>query len=114
MQYGPNQTLLIATLAVDVWYRNGLETLNSETAYHIILKRLKLSPNSDLVDNSYDEENFGNFFISFKDRERHMSVICDRDELVICSDLLGTKDCKTAFSSLLNLNEDLLLKAIGL
>jgi len=88
--------------------------LDSETAYHIILRQFKLSPGNELVDSLFDEENFGNFFFSFRASGKDMSIICDRGELVICGDLLGGKDCKTLFPSLHNLNGDLLLKAIGL
>jgi hypothetical protein len=67
-----------------------------------------------LLDSAFDERNFGNFHISYKEGAHDKSIINDRGELVLCRDLEGRRKCTTVLSTLQGADQRTLRAALRL
>jgi hypothetical protein len=87
--------------------------MDSKVAYGSILRNLQAEARAQIVDSVYDEQNFGNFVVSFTVDSQLRSLVLDRGELAICSDLEGSENCRTVVQSIYELDEDAVLAAIA-
>lgn len=88
--------------------------MRSKEAYNAIRKALASNPRTSIVECTYDTAAFGNFLIAFEADGEPKSVVNDRGELVLCGDLAGTRNCETVVPSINDVNERMILKALGL
>ena len=71
------------------------KAMNSKEIYNIVLQTIEKQNNIRLDDSRFDENNFGNFVISFVCGSRRSSIVSDRGEIVICDDFGGMGNCRT-------------------
>jgi len=88
--------------------------MRSNEAYDAIRKALGSNHGTRLLSCTYDEEMFGNFVIAFEVDGRPSSVVNDRGELALCSDLVGTQRCRTIVRSIAAVDEQALIQALTL
>jgi hypothetical protein len=88
--------------------------MGSREAYDTVRKALASSPRTSIVDCTYDDATFGNFVVAFELEGQPRSVVHDRGELALCSDLTGTRQCATVVSSIADADEQTLIEALKL
>jgi hypothetical protein len=110
----PSQLDLERLLALREQRRNPLSVPIDQRIVEIIRGAITRDPNKRLVKSTFDEASFGNFIISFEEDGRARSVVNDRGELVVCSDLEGSRDCVTVLGSLHGADEQLIINALKL
>jgi len=88
--------------------------MGSKEAYDTIRRALASNPRTSIVDCIYDDAAFGNFVIAFEVEGRPRSVVNDRGELTLCSDLAGTRKCATVLPSIADADEQTLVEALNL
>lgn len=88
--------------------------MDASAGYDAILRALAAEPRIRIVESFFDEVNFGNFIVRFEADGQPRSIVNDRGELVLCSDLEGSRDCRTALQSLYGVDKPALLRALGL
>jgi hypothetical protein len=84
-----------------------------EEAYVAIIAAIKDNENLTIINNNLDRAHFGNFSISYDAAGQVNTIICDRGEIVSCSDLLGD-DCSTVLQDVGQVSQDDLLNALQL
>lgn len=81
----------------------------SAEAYSIICGYIASHDNFVLVHSEYDSINFGNFAIQVVISGEYKLIVCDRDQVSICTDPEGIDDCHVMIQSLRDVSsEDLL------
>ena len=88
--------------------------MTSEDAYNFLCETIKRGRTNNLVDCCFDAPNFGNFVIAFTRETAERSIVCDRGQIFLCSDLSGTKNCRLAVPSLHEVMKPALLEALQL
>ena len=88
--------------------------MTPKDAFDVLVTVLGREPGNRVIESTYDDHNFGNFFISYTHQEIEHSVVCDRGELALCDGLLGTKNCRTIFPALRSVDEQMILGRLGL
>jgi hypothetical protein len=83
-------------------------------AFDAIRRELATKPGTRVLDCTYTDTSFGNFIIGFEAHGQARSVVNDRGELALCSDLEGTQHCKTIIRSIAAVDEHELIKALAL
>ena len=59
--------------------------MNTREAFDAIQGRLRASAGTNVIESFYNEELFGNFWITYERDGRHSSVVNDRGQLVLSS-----------------------------
>lgn len=59
--------------------------MNTREAFGAIQDRLRASAGTNVIESFYNEELFGNFWITYERNSRHSSVVNDRGQLVLSS-----------------------------
>lgn len=75
---------------------------------------LATKPGTRVLDCTYNDAMFGNFVIGFEAQGLSRSVVNDRGELALCSDLTGTQHCRTIVRSIATVDEQALIEALAL
>lgn len=83
-------------------------------AYDAIRSALATIPGTRVLDCTYNDAMFGNFVIGFEVQGIARSVVNDRGELALCSDLAGTQHCKTIVRSIATVDQQALIEALAL
>lgn len=74
--------------------------MTSEECYYLVLEELSKLNDVEIISRSFDEENFGNFFVAYSRGALERSILADRGELVSCKDMFGEQGCKTMLPSI--------------
>jgi len=88
--------------------------MGSKEAYDAIRKALASNPRTSIADCTYEDAAFGNFVIAFELEGQPRSVVHDRGELALCSDLTGTRQCTTVLLSIVDADEQTVIEALKL
>ncbi|HKH27694.1 MAG TPA: hypothetical protein VKA61_05075 [Sphingomicrobium sp.] len=88
--------------------------MGPKEAYDTIRRALADNQRTSIVDCTYDDAAFGNFVIAFEVEGRPSSVVNDRGELALCSDLAGTRQCTTVLRSIDDADEQTVIEALKL
>jgi hypothetical protein len=83
-------------------------------AYELIRRAIAIDAGKRLVGSRYDDQNFGNFIISFEEDGGSSSIGNDRGELVRCEGIDGSGPCTTVLLSIRDADEEAVLAALGL
>ena len=83
-------------------------------AYEAILRALKAHPHRRVLECEFNDAVFGNFAISFETEGARRTVVNDRGELVLYTGRNDTNGGKTILPSLAEVDEQVLLRALGL
>ena len=86
--------------------------MGSEEAFTAIRRALGANKRVRLTKSIYDDESFGNFVISFQHAGKARSIVLDRGELILCSDPDGDGESKTLLSSIYEVDEQAILRAL--
>lgn len=76
--------------------------MNSDNAFALIKDWLSSHGAIELCNEEFNNEAFGNFFITFKINGKFFSYVYDRGQLLLCNSRDGEGDCKLISE---NLNE---------
>jgi len=88
--------------------------MDGREAFEAIRDALNAEPRRRIIESRYEELIFGNFIIAFEHDGQPSSIVNDRGELFLCSDLSGSKGCTVILPSLYEVDEQGLLRALGL
>ncbi|WP_114228866.1 MULTISPECIES: hypothetical protein [Sphingomonas] len=82
--------------------------------YLAIVRAISRDPEKQLIDHWFDEDNFGNFYIGYSVSEQKRSIICEKGQIMSCSDLLQEGNCSVIHEWLGYVDEQVLLHSLNL
>ena len=91
----------------------SLHRMGPNEAYDAIQRAFANTPGTRVLDCTYSGAMFGNFVIRFEAQGQTRSVVNDRGELALCSDLAGTQVCRTIVRSIASVDEQALVEALA-
>lgn len=86
--------------------------MTSDEAYHTICNTFQKDPKIQIISSFLDVDNFGNFVVEFVNEADRRAIICDRDQVHVCSDSSGTRDCSLLVQSLYDTTEQELVDTL--
>ena len=87
--------------------------MDTRAAFDAIHRKVNSDPRKSIVESSFDERNFGNFWVTYEQGGERLSVVNDRGQLILYNGPAGDHFRAVLISDLGNADVKAVLDAVG-